>query len=75
MPLMLGAAFFWLETLWWGAILLLGIGATISALSKARRTRRRPTPLETVIEERARAWRNRVRDDEIAELRAEDRTR
>jgi len=67
----IGAAFFWLETLWWAGILACGVGATVSGLRNTRwAERRRQRRFAASMESRARAWRDKVRDDEIAEMRA-----
>jgi len=68
---MLGAVFFWLETLWWAAVLVCGIGATTNWLRNTPwAERRRQKRFAASIQNRARAWRDRVRDTEVAELRA-----
>jgi hypothetical protein len=74
---MLGAVSFWLETLWWGGIAVLGIGATLNSVANSdwaerRRQRRFARRFKPLIEARARSWRNRVRDAEVAELRARE---
>jgi hypothetical protein len=71
---MLGAVSFWLETLWWGGIAVLGIGATISAIQDSpwaqRREQRR---FGAYMKAQWLRYLAKVRDREIAAMREQDK--
>lgn len=70
----LGDASFWLETAWWGGILILGLLGTLSRIRNSRWAQRRYTRrFNDSMNKRFLGYMARVRDEEIAAQREQDR--